>query len=827
MGPANYQRLPETEPEVSGDLGGASMESSLPPQPPQYAPPEGFEPFEIDETVSEPSLRTKASRYFRERLVQPVARAVDPVYQLYCYANAQFEFYVAKMGNPLIVKRLLFIAMVAIALYAVSLSGIAAPVILSESEFVPIETFGEYIHQVVDANRLQTRMEYISSMAHLSGTAGDAALATYINSILNSGVIVPNRDAIFESYHNYPNKPTLELFGPNEESVMKFILTEKIDDNDLASNDEYYYTYAFNPGSKPGKVKSQFIFGNYGLPEDYALLRDKLNLEIKDKIVIIKYGKSLPAHTKLRYAQEHGASGVLFISADDNIDQSPYNKHSIQREPVAFADILPGDIIHPGLAATTSDNESMDGIESDSEKLFEDSIVAPKIPSIPISWNNFDLLMQNSQKASSKAVKLPWGVHIDKDHTIDTFYDENLQLELNNDMIVRPKKQSWNVMGKLSGREQDNFALVIAASRDSVCHGAMEASSTAILMELIDIFSETSISLKWKPLRSIFFVSYSGSKFNMAGSTNYAVKEGDFFRRNAYAVINLDDIITGGDKLNVNADPIFSQIIDSSISDILGKYNNTHIEYTHDQNNRANYHAPLYDTQLALQKFHALPGMSFSLGNGQKYPKNSCLDTFNHFQKNNIDSNMSKHVWMTELISHVALRVVESPIVDYDFESSILAMMNNFVDVMSFIDHLKTESDASDELKNINGQHVVDLLNAMMIISREAAAFENTWNDLTVYGKSLETNLLKVNRIDWNNKLIFFSKVMMAADGIYGDPASVSMFYGRQLNPWVEGPKSSFPGIWNAIDNQDWVAVQGQIDYITDILRNGYNLFQY
>lgn len=840
MSPAEYRALPQTASTAdSADIGPFPRETEGPsavqdpPQivpadapdaPPNYEPSPEFEELALEDPAPPPAdtLRSKANRFasdFNRHVVQPLHQALDPVYQLYCYCNAQFELYVAKLGNPLIVKRVLFISLVTLVLYLVSLSGITTHNILSASDFVDFSIFEDFIETSIDAGRIEETIEYMSSMPHLSGTAGDLAIAGYFDQTIRSGALLANPNIIFQSYHNYPQSPMVALLEKGE-VTRSFTMEEAIPE--LDSHPDNYFAKAFNPGSKPGTARGKFVYANYGEVSDYKKLAD-MNVDVSDRIVLLKYGGVLPAYTKLRYAQERGAKAVLFIS--DPIQQDLYTKESLQREPVAFADLYPGNIVSPGPLVTVQD-QPLDT----AEERFNSSPVAPNIPSLPITWNDFEALMEKMTGHGTRVEE--WGFSLGDKHVEVWVGESDYELDIDNNLVMRPNKESWNVMGKLPGREQDNYAVVIAASRDSLCFGAMESSGSAILLELINLFSDMSQTLRWKPLRSIFFVSYSGSKFNMAGSTYFPVKQSDFFRRDVYAVIDLDDIIQG-DKLQVEGDPIFHSVLKESITRAMQKYgNSTHPEY--DENTPFSNVLNPYDNTLATTEHHGVSRVALKLvkslnSNTPQYYKNSCLDTFQHFKDSRIDPDLSKHAFMTKLMANVIIGFAETPILPYDIDSAIHQWTTKFKEIVDYLNQRKSQEGATDELKRISHDNVVTLLNHMHVIADQHRGFSATWNDLTANAKASEPNLLAVNRWDWNAKLLLFLKVMLSVNGIYDNPWKYNLFHGREINPGsvIDAVHGYYPGIWNAINKGDWVAVQEQINLLSDMLQQGLDLFQY
>lgn len=790
----NYDPLPQEEPID---------------QPPAYTPP--VDVFEIEEPFENASLSVKAQR-FAANVSLRMHSVLDPVYQLYCYSNAKFEHYIGKLGNPLFVRRLLYVALIAIVLYLVSLSGITTDsVVTTHTDFTDLSKLDEFIRLSVDSARLEENLQYLSSMPRLSGTAGDLALSNYFKDVIDSSVLQINKDISFYSYANYPLNPKVQL-------IEKANILHECDLKEHIEGDEdKYHTLAYNPGSKSGDAVGILLYVNYGTIEDYRYLSEQL-IEIKDKIVLIKYGGSLPAYTKLRYAQERGAKGVLFIS--DPKQQNVYNMESIQREPVAFQDILPGDILNPGYAAGLDYN----GIVS---MPFEQSSVAPSIPSMPIKWKDFVKIMG---MLKGKGLRMQnWDVTLDNNN-VEIWTGANYEISIQNQVTERPLKESWNVNGKLFGREQDYLAIVIGASRDSVCYGALEASGSAILAELINVFSEMAQSLHWRPLRSIFFVSYSGTKFNNAGPTRFFMEQQEFFKRDVYAYIDLDDIIQGN-KLEVTGDPLFASLLAESV-DVLFResINNTEIGYS---SSEIKYNIDPYSNSYPAVIHHGVGNAMFRLVDEKQesmpmpqYAKNSCFDNFSNFKNKNIDPEMEKHAFMTKLISSYIVRQAETPIIPYDVHALYTDWDRELRNINTHLKSLQ-ESNNDSKLHSIKFDAFLDSMLHMKQVSDQHRAFVTTWKDISGDGSGAEPNLLSLNRWNWNSRMVSFFKMLLSPQGRYGKPWDYNLFYGREFNPSTDKVHTILPGIWDAIGRGDWDGVNQEIVHIAETIEQAVALFQY
>lgn len=790
--------------------------------PPAYEPSTNFEPFDLEEThdlFSQPTnIRSKAGLLadtFNRRVVQPLSNAIDPVYQFYCYANAKFEQIVSKMGNPLIVKRVLYIVVVSAILYIASLSGLSSEsVVGGRSDFMDHDKLSAYINIVVDSKRLEENLEYLSSMPHLAGTVGDMILSKYIQDLIGHSRLEMNTDIAFEGYTNYPLEPKVQLLH-NDDILIDCDLKENV--NDEIKND--FFKLAFNPGSKDMTVKGKVVFANYGTIHDYELLQSK-GIDVKDKIIIIKYGGIYPAHNKVQIAQNQGAAGVLFIS-DPNLDMY-YNMESLQREPVAFAHKFPGNIALPGFASSKYIQEG-----EDIEKLLIDGGVMPEIPSLPIKWKDFILIMK--KLGESDGLRLPeWDITINGESIPIWASSNEHDVVLQNKLTQTPTKEMWTVVGKLQGSEQDAHSLIIGASRDSTCYGAMESSGTAVLLELINVFNEMSRSLFWKPLRTIYFVSYTGSKYNLAGATNFATKNSEFFRRDVYSFIDLDDIVQG-DNLDVSADPLFQNTIFKAVEKVNSLNASSHIKF---DSAEINYKLTSLSSAYNLIEHFNVAAVSMKLTNDvsnsltPQYPKNSCLDTFQRFKESGIDPDMSRHVFMTKLVAEVAIRLADTPILPYEIQHMLQQIWDNMEMVKNY---------AKDHNRNLNFAAFDQFFSSMQIIAEQNDAFVKTWNDICDEGRGPEPNILSVNRWEWNSKLLLMYKVMINPSGTYKNAWNQNVFYGIEAKAELRdetvdqnGVSYFYPSIWNAIDDEASDSeVQNQIDSVVAMFDNGIGLFNY
>lgn len=154
-----------------------------------------MEQFEIYDPAAEPINRgpsftsraaTASQRFAKNigsKIFTPVSRMLDPVAQLINRISRRFDALISKFGNPLILKRLLYLFFVFLIIYVSFESGLlpgSAKDAFGGSEYYDRDSLMTFLHDAIEPNVMKERLHYISSMPHQAGTSGDLALARYI-----------------------------------------------------------------------------------------------------------------------------------------------------------------------------------------------------------------------------------------------------------------------------------------------------------------------------------------------------------------------------------------------------------------------------------------------------------------------------------------------------------------------------------------------------------------------------------------------------------------------------------------------------------------------
>ncbi|EPQ59132.1 Zn-dependent exopeptidase [Gloeophyllum trabeum ATCC 11539] len=341
--------------------------------------------------------------------------------------------------------------------------------------------------------------------------------------------------AWIDTYYPVMNTPLdrkLEIIGDDGEVVWSAKVEEVADSTDPEAGVYAEAVPTFHGLSKNGTAEGQLVYAHYGRREDYAALVEK-GVDLKGKIVITRYG-GIFRGLKVKGAEELGAAGVLIYSdpRDDGTvtvenGYAPYpngparNPTSVQRGSVQYLSMYPGDPTTPGYPAYENSTRT-------------DGANIPKIPSLPMSWNNAKRLLEEiAEGGGNKTIRLV--NHVD-------------------DRVI----PIWNTMGVIPGHIKDEVVLV-GNHRDAWVMGATDPSSgTASAHEMIRGFG-VLLRKGWKPLRTIVIASWDAEEYGLIGSTEWGEDFADWIQEHVVTYLNLDSSV-GGSRYRASASPSLAHL---------------------------------------------------------------------------------------------------------------------------------------------------------------------------------------------------------------------------------------------------------------------------
>ncbi|KAH8094878.1 Zn-dependent exopeptidase [Cristinia sonorae] len=394
---------------------------------------------------------------------------------------------------------------------------------------------------------LQTELGAVSPAGDSSSdpifSAGTVESRNATLSITNWKTASHKPTAWIDVYYPVMNTPldrALEILDEDgKEVVWKAELEEVAEVGDPDAHEYAEAVPTWHGLSKGGEVKGKLVYANYGRQEDYKALIDS-GVSLNGTIVITRYG-GIFRGLKERFsacvkgAQELGAAGVLIysdprddgtVTTDNGYATYPLgparNPTSVQRGSVQFLSLYPGDPTTPGYPSYENSTRT------DGENI-------PAIPSLPISWNNAKVLLEEiAEGGKNRTVSLV--NHVD-------------------DKVI----PIWNTMGVIPGYIKDEV-VVVGNHRDAWVLGATDPSSGTVSVHEVVRGLGALVKKGWKPLRTIVIASWDAEEYGLIGSTEYGEDFADFIDKYVVAYLNLDSSVSGS-RFRISASPSLAHFV--------------------------------------------------------------------------------------------------------------------------------------------------------------------------------------------------------------------------------------------------------------------------
>ncbi|CAH6721750.1 uncharacterized protein Tre1p [[Candida] jaroonii] len=828
---------------VANDSGGDNITGSsvsMPFLPPSYdeaydgsedtrvGNANEMEQFEIDdfdvEGVQRDGFLTRASLITKKLAMgvsnsyNKVTKMIDPIYEGLSFLNMQYEKVILKVGNPLVVKRLLYVFFMVFIVFLVSHYTINEGVngtsggAFSSGKFYDIDILSSIIEDHIDMSNMQNHLEYFSSMPHLAGTSGDLALAKYIETYMKNNGVQTIENFELKSYTNYPrSKSFVKLSDDSFEA--------KLHEGDEKSIE--YLSHNPNSLKTDQPIEGKMVFVNFGTEDDFQKLQEG-NIDVKDCILLMRYGGGIIESNKVLMAQDKGAKAVIFISRKISIgkdDSVAEYDDVIQRENVGLSRYSSGDILTPGWSSDEGYGSKL---------LWMKSKTTPKIPTIPISFKDGETLIKIFNGK---------GIKFQEDSFSGPTDDDSKKLKIHVSNSERDTHALWNVIGTIQGREQHDKSIIIGAARDASCFGTVGSNTgSVVLLEMIKIFTTMQRKYNWTPSRTIKFISFDGTNYNLAGSTEWVEENKRILRSQAYTYIDLSDAVSG-DNLSIKANPFLHQIIKDCLKNVGSKSiqskRNSKIQHKDKTINLyelyklQNQGSDAISNDLIEERNYIpfinilnVPSMEIKF-KGTKYARHSCYDNYDNFDKAKIDPSMKKHGQLVELLSNIVLNVAEQAVIPFKFTQFVDRLFEYQVNLAKYIDE-QIKKDTHPSKPQV---HYDKLIKALNVLKEGATDFDNwvhSWNEFIVQSADIEPSLLAMKRWKWNDCLVEFNQHFISKDIQQARPGYLNMLFGTSFNAPVKSQDewnwNTFPLIRDFVDKGDFGRAQFHIDELAGII---------
>ena len=328
-----------------------------------------------------------------------------------------------------------------------------------------------------------------------------------------------------------PKDNHLEMVEPR-----KFIakLSEPALPIDPTSSQKKEQLPAYNAYSIDGDVTGPLVYVNFGMPDDYRVLK-RYGVSVKGAVVIARYGGGWRG-VKPKVAAEHGAVGCIIYSDPhddgfahgDTFPQGPFRPaEGIQRGSVMDTE-YPGDPLTPGVAAT-----------ADAKRLtVAEAPTITKIPVLPISYGDAQPLLAELR---GRVVPAPWRGSLALTYRFGPGPAKvHLKVQSNWD-----RKPLYDVIAKIQGAELPDQWVIRGNHHDAWVNGAEDPISGLVTeLEEARAFGELA-KQGWKPKRTIIYCAWDGEEPGLLGSTEWVEAHGDELLEHGVAYFNSDSNARG------------------------------------------------------------------------------------------------------------------------------------------------------------------------------------------------------------------------------------------------------------------------------------------
>jgi N-acetylated-alpha-linked acidic dipeptidase len=543
--------------------------------------------------------------------------------------------------------------------------------------------------------------------------------------------------------------------------------------------------------SASGDVTAPVIYAHSGNPEDYDWLEEQ-GIDPRGKIAIVRY--SVPYSYRGFKAWEAERRGVkaLIVYSDPMEDgyvkgevfpDGPWGPEShIQRGAISYDFIVPGDPLTPGWAST-------EGAERIAK---EDARSIPGIIAVPMSWRDAKPIIEN---LGGPLVPRSWqgGLPI-------TYHagpgPAKLRVTVEMDDVVRPIQV---VVGSIRGTEEPDRMVVLGNHRDAWVYGGVDPSSgTATQLELARVLGEMAKQGK-RPRRTLVLADWDAEEVHLTGSTEWGEQFADVLSQGAIAYLNVD-MATSGPDFKASAVASLNPLVLSVVNDVIDPNSRRSILKTWRKRLRGDADRDtetiLIDNELGsgsdytvFLNFLGVPivDMAFSGPYGVYHSQYDNYYWVTHFG----DPGFRYMTAMAEVWGRLALRLANAEIYPYDF--SLYAEKVN-----GFLAKLGEQKRVQDHLDLSTAERALD-----------------SWADkarelqLTI-SRSLDGGIPAADFKPLNEVLVQLERHFLLDEGIPDRPWFKHALYA----PRYTYAAMMFPGVQEAVDEQDWDRASRELDRI-------------
>jgi hypothetical protein len=629
------------------------------------------------------------------------------------------------------------------------------------------ESVRRHVQNIADAHKIGEYLRVMTENDHLAGTEGDYVLAQRVKRFFAEQGLEHVEVDEYGVYLNYPKEGGRKVEILNEDGSVKW--SAKIDEDLVYVDPPKPQTPVFHGHSKSGDVTGPVIYANYGSREDYKSLYDS-GIDTTGAIALVRYGGSQGDRAlKVKAAELAGFAGCIIYSdpAEDGFvkgEVAPKGRfmpeYGVQRGAVSLMSWVVGDVLTPGFA-------SKKGAKRNSK---ENNPGLVNIPSLPLSWGDAQNLLQAIQSFGQRCPE-EWTGGLPNLE----YWSGNLsspRVRLLNDQDEVDEQPIWNVMGRITGVEQKEKAVIVGNHRDAWVYGATDpGSGTAVMMEVVRIFGDL-MQNGWRPLRTIVFASWDGEEYNLIGSTEYVENNIDALRRDAYAYLNVD-VAVGGQSFRAAGSPIFRKSLLRALDRTSDPFQNKTMRELWDERGAQLDGLGAGSDYVAFQDIAGTSSLDFGF-EGPPYPYHSAHDNF-EWMASVGDPGFEYHKVLAQIWALLILEFADRLVLPFDISAYSQSLTKWAIELENWAGSKGANQDGNTPWST------EPLRDAVLQFAQDAKTFEQwemEWDSVVLGGGGYESAIIAAHRKSHNNRMANFETHLLDLEEGGGvSPLPLSVFY--------------------------------------------------
>ncbi len=676
----------------------------------------------------------------------------------------------------------------------------------------------------IDAELMDQWLRQLSARPHHVGSAAGKENAEMIAKLLTSwgyDVEIAEYSILIPT----PKTREIELLEPVQftASLREDSLAE---DPSTSVRDNLLPPY--NAFSVDGEVEAELVFVNYGVPADYELL-EQYGIDVAGKIAIAKYGGSWRG-IKPKLAGEKGAIGTIIYSdpaddgygAGDVYPKGPFkNDSGVQRGSVMDMPTYPGDVLTPGRGATKNAKRLKR----------EDAPTITTIPVLPISYRDaLPLLsaMGGEVVPSEWQGGLPITYHLGPGPA-----RVRMKAEFNWNMVT-----AYNVIARLEGSEYPDEWVIRGNHHDGWNHGASDPLSGQVSM-LAEARAVAALAKAGQqPLRTIMYAAWDAEEPGLIGSTEWVEHHADDLKKHAVAYLNTDSSsrgfigIGGSHVLERFFNQITEEVLDPRSTLTLKERRQAYLKVNYPErtdNDRADFRIyPMGSGSDYTPFLQHLGIASANFGFGGEASDGSyhtLYDTYEHFTTWK-DPGLAYGATLAKVTGRATLRLANAPRLPFEFKGFADNVAMYVTELEELAAKMREEAERTNELiadgsyaAALNPDKALSAPREMPLVPHfNFAPLRNALDRLQLAASDFDASA--TNHVTTSaeiNELLYTSERLLTREaGLEGRPWYKHHIYAPGF--YTGYGVKTIPGVREAIEQEKFDAVEGQIKIAADVL---------